>query len=144
MNLIHNWQSEKLKKLTKGHFELSSFSKMRVNKAAQVLSHSVAAGLYTYVAFGKLPAEAAYTANFIEMINNLFDAFNHRCFKDPQNLRRPLSENSEHKSFFESCKPILKSLDVVGAKNVLFVKGWHLAISCISQLWQHLKETSDV
>ena len=84
----------KAHKLTKGHFELSSFSKMRVNKAAQVLSHSVAAGLYTYVAFGKLPAEAAYTADFIEMINNLFDAFNSRCFKDPQILRRPLSENS--------------------------------------------------
>ncbi len=47
---IHNFYEfdsqfaiRKAHKLTKGHFELTSFSKMRVNKAAQVLSHSVAA-----------------------------------------------------------------------------------------------------
>jgi len=35
---------------------------MRVRLAAQVLSHSVAAGIYTHVALGAMPTEAAFTA----------------------------------------------------------------------------------
>lgn len=54
-----------------------------------------------------------------------------------------MSEKSAHWSFFESCLPVLQSLKVLGAKNVLFVKGWRLAISCITQLWQHIKENTD-
>ncbi|KAK0134038.1 Protein O-GlcNAcase [Merluccius polli] len=69
----------KAPKLTKGHFQLNSFSKMHVNMAAQVLSHTVAAGLYTYVALGKLPGEAVHTAEFVELIDSLFDSFNSRC-----------------------------------------------------------------
>ena len=91
----------KASKLTKSHFELNSFSKMRVNKAAQVLSHTVAAGVYTYAALGKLAGEAVYTAEFIENIDSLFDSFNSRFFRDPKKLKRPLSKNSEHiKNFY--------------------------------------------
>lgn len=135
----------KAHKLTKGHFVLNSFSKMRVNKAAQVLSHSVAAGIYTYSALGKLPGEAVHTAEFIELLDGLFDAFNSRFFKDAKKLRRPISENSSHHSFFEtSCLPVLQNLRVIGSKNVLFLKGWRLAISCVSQLWQDMKENTNI
>ena len=134
----------KAHKLTTGHFVLNSFSKMRVNKAAQVLSHSVAAGIYTYSALGKLPGEAVHTAEFVELIDGLFDSFNSRYFKDPKKLRRPISKNSAHSAFFKSTVPVLQSLKVLGSRNVLFIRGWQLAISCVSQLWEHIKESSDI
>ena len=118
---------------------------MRVNKAAQVLSHTVAAGVYTYAALGKLAGEAVYTAEFIENIDSLFDSFNSRFFRDPKKLKRPLSKNSEHiKIFTETCMPILNNLKVIGAKNILFIKGWRLAISCLSQLWDDLRTNEDI
>ena len=49
---------------------------MRVCLAAQTLSHSVAAGILTYVSLNALPAEAAHTAEFVENIDALFDIFN--------------------------------------------------------------------
>ena len=64
-------------KLTDGHFDLKACgSKMDVRKAVQVLSHSVAAGLHTYVQFGLLGPEAADTAVFVDWMNTLFDTLN--------------------------------------------------------------------
>lgn len=51
---------------------------MRVCLAAEVLSHTVAAGISTYVALGKLPDEAIHTAEFVEAVDGLFDCFNSR------------------------------------------------------------------
>ena len=131
-------------KLSKGHFDLDSFSKMRVRKAAQVLSYTVAAGIYTYTSMEKLPAEAAYTAEFIEKIDKLFDAFNCRCFKEKKVLKRPVSKSSGHVSFLNSCVPWLKSLQIVGAKNVLCIKGWILNIACLLKLWEEMKLRDDI
>lgn len=130
--------------LTRGHFEpvLTGFSKMKVDQAAEVFSYSVAAGISLYSALGELPAEADYTANFVEIIDGLLDSCNSRYLKDTKMLRRPISENSAHKSFFDLCLSVLQSLTVLGAKNVLFVEGWLLAISCLSQLWQHMKDST--
>ena len=104
-------------KLTRGHFELTSFSKMRVKTAAQVLSHTVAAGIYTYTSVGKMPAEAAYTAEFVQRIDKLFDSFNCRSFKEKKKIQRPLSKNSEHLQFYNECIPWLKSIYYVGSKT---------------------------
>ena len=49
-------------KLTAKHIKLPGFSALRVNLAAQVLSHSVASALAVLVRFGKLPAEALETS----------------------------------------------------------------------------------
>ena len=124
----------KAPKLTRGYFELTSFSKMRVNKAAQVLSHTVAAGVYTYTTLGRLPAEAVHTAEFIETIDSLFDSLNSRYFKDIKTLRRPMSTKSGHAKFVSSCVPMLTGLTVVGSRNIQFIKGLLLAIACVSKL----------
>jgi len=49
-------------KLTGKHLEWPPFSNMSVNLAAQVPSHSVAAGIQTLCSIGKLHAEATYIA----------------------------------------------------------------------------------
>ena len=65
-------------KLTDKHIELPAFSKMSVPLAAQTLSHSEAAGINMAVATNALPPEAAYTADFCERMDQLFDSVNSR------------------------------------------------------------------
>ena len=62
-------------KLSKKHIELPPFAAMRVFLAAQVLSHTVAAGISTYVALGRLPDEASFNADFLETVDGLFELF---------------------------------------------------------------------
>ena len=53
-------------KLKDKHLELPPFSAMRMNLAAQVLRHSVAAGISFLVTAKELPEDAIETAKFIE------------------------------------------------------------------------------
>ena len=62
-----------LLKITSDHINLTPYSVMRVNLAAQVLSASMAAVLKR---FG--PPEAAATATFCEMVDMFFDCLNVR------------------------------------------------------------------
>ena len=62
-------------KLTDRHITLPPFGAMRVNLAAQVLSHAVAAGINTLCSLKKMPDEASTTAEFIETFDELFNAF---------------------------------------------------------------------
>ena len=73
-----------LPRLTYDHINLKSYSVMRVNLAAQVLSSSVAAVLKS---FG--PAEEAETAKLCEMIHGFFDCLNVRSTSEHQRKRKP-------------------------------------------------------
>ena len=71
-------------KLTEQHIYLPMFTKMRVRLAAQVLSHSVAAGITTLARLNHLPMEALSTATFLENMDQLFNAFNSSTFLSKQ------------------------------------------------------------
>lgn len=58
-------------RLTFEHINITSFSAMRVNLAAQVLSSSVAAVIKTYS-----PPDTAATAKLCEMMDSFFDFLN--------------------------------------------------------------------
>ena len=73
-----------LPKLTYEHINLSSYSIMRVNLAAQVLSSSVAKVLR---AFGS--PEAAATSKLCEMVDNFFDCLNVRSLAESEKKRKP-------------------------------------------------------
>ena len=73
-----------LPKLTSEHINLNSYSVMRVNLAAQVLSASMAAVLET---FG--PPEAAATAKLCKMVDGFFDCLNVRSTKEHTVKRKP-------------------------------------------------------
>ena len=49
---------------------------MRVNLATQVLSRTVAAGIYTHSTTGQLPQAAVHTAEFVYEVERLFYCFN--------------------------------------------------------------------
>ena len=73
-----------LPRLTADHVNLSSYSVMRVNLAAQVLSATVAAVLKNYG-----PPEAAGTAKYCEMVDKFFDCLNVRNTKEYECKRKP-------------------------------------------------------
>ncbi|XP_049948119.1 uncharacterized protein LOC126456407 [Schistocerca serialis cubense] len=71
-------------KLRRNHFEL--ITKIKVKVAAAQVSHTVAAVIETYVAFNILPAEAIYTAEFVEKMDCLFDSLNSSyCYPQDEN-----------------------------------------------------------
>lgn len=64
--------------LTHKHVSPKQYEKMKVNIAAQLLSHSTASALRYAVHENLLPAAALTTAWFLELVNNWFDAANAR------------------------------------------------------------------
>ena len=71
-------------KLTPGHVYLTSFSRMKVNLAAQVLSGTVANALeFTY------GDQMAPTVNFIRMMDRWFDMMNSRNLSEAHQKRNP-------------------------------------------------------
>jgi len=82
-------------KLKNGHFDLKPFKKMKVSLATQVLSHSVATALRTYVNFGKLDNASMSTADFIEKVDRMFDILNSRNQKVNNKWKKPLSCQSK-------------------------------------------------
>ena len=90
-------------KLKDKHIILPPFSATRVNLAAQVLSHSVAAGINTLCALKHLPDEASAAAEFIETFDQLFNAFNSARLNSSHKYKNALSESSGHFPFLISC-----------------------------------------
>ena len=127
-------------KLTKHHFELTSFSKMKVCYAAQVLSRTVAAGIYTHCSLGKMPGEAVHTAEFVERIDSLFDSLNSRSSHAKRDLRKPVSEDSCHIPFWTETLKWLEKVKVQTNYKVWFLDGWKVTLSSVIQLWGYLKE----
>ena len=74
-----------LPKLTYDHINVTSFSAMRVNLAAQVLSASVAAVLRSF----RPPPDTAGTAQLCEMVDSFFDCLNVRSTSEHQRKRKP-------------------------------------------------------
>ena len=67
---------------------------MKVNRAAQVLSHTVQAALLTYICSGDITLEAFHTATFIKHMNTLFDIFNSSCLFDAKPFRCALKDGA--------------------------------------------------
>jgi hypothetical protein len=126
-------------KLTDKHLNLPPFAGMRVRLATQTFSHSVAAGISTHVSFGALPEEAKHTAEFIELIDGLFDCLNSGAIKSAKQLNRPLSVNSSHWEHFSKCLEVFKQLKVVKSKcGVPCINGFQVTITAVTMLFEHL------
>jgi hypothetical protein len=78
-------ESSIIKPVSKPNKYYKSFPTMRVNRAAQVLSATVAAVLKT---FG--PSDAAATSQLCEMVDSYFDCLNVRSTTEHMRRRKPL------------------------------------------------------
>lgn len=127
-------------KVSEKHINLPPFTAMRVKLATQVLSHSVAAGISTMCALGKLEEEAQHTAEFIEDMDCLFNVFNSQSLSDAHELQRAIKPNSRHIDFLSKCSEWLSRLKPTGKDKILpCVLGWQMSIACLTQLWEELQ-----
>lgn len=84
-----------LLKITEAHLNPSNFQKMSVKLATQVFSHSVAAAIRVALETGQLKSNSAkYTADFVEIIDNAFDALNSRNLRANKNYRKPITDEN--------------------------------------------------
>ena len=79
-------------KLTDKHINLPPFTSMRVNLAAQVLSHSVAAEISFLVRARIMPESAISTAQFVEHFDVLFNTFNSQTIKSFKTLQNAFND----------------------------------------------------
>ena len=127
-------------RLTHKHLNLPAFTNMRVRYATQVLSHSVAAGIFSMVELGAMDEDAEATADFCEKFDQLFNALNSATVKSSQPWRGALSETSGHKKFLLETREWLLSIES-GSKSssrLPCLIGWDMAIRSVLALWEEL------
>ena len=104
-------------KLTDHHIDVTSTTKMRVSLAAQVLSHSVSAGMKMRVLTNELPAEATFTADFVESMDRLFDLLNSRQMKGDRPARYAVTNRNSNLSDLLALKSWVEKWIFVGARS---------------------------
>lgn len=126
------------------HIEKHGYSDMKVKLAAQVLSRTVAAGVFTHASLGLLPQEAVHTGNCIHKIDQLFDAFNSSSKYHYKEARRALSSDTCHTKFLSDMKKFLESWKFVTPPNVHIycIKGWIININSLQNLWNDVQKYS--
>lgn len=81
-------------KLTHAHINPGQFEKMRVYLVTQIFNASVAAGMNTHLALGKLSFKSKFTISFIDKMDKLFGIFNSSKFPNSKFYRRPFKNTS--------------------------------------------------
>ena len=57
---------------------------MKVNLAAQILSHEVAEGIRTFITHGYMPEEARDTADLCDEVNSMWNLVNSKSIDSPE------------------------------------------------------------
>ena len=132
-------------KLTERHVHPNNFAKMKVKLATQILSHTVAASVCTYVSLGVLPQSAMGTAEFISQFDSLFDSVNSSTLNSAKDLRRPITAKSNHVQFLNKTISFIKSLKVYeGVKDVTgrikCLNGLLVSLNDILLIWEDLNQ----
>ena len=112
---------------------------MCVNLAAQVLSHSVAAGISFLVTCKELPEEAIHTAHFVEHFDNSFNTFNSRSLRSSQKLGHAFNDSSGHHAFLRESLILLDKVKRLDGKELPCIQGWKININALLGLWHYLK-----
>ena len=132
-------------KITALHVNLGAFKKMKVKRAAQILSQSVSAAIMNYICAKKLPQKALATARFVKKMDSLFDIFNSSRRFDPKIFRTALHKNSLSLDFLKECLTWLDTVRVLGLKaQPPCINGWKSSINALLGLWEEVKEIDGI
>ena len=119
-------------KLTDKHIRPNNFEKMKVRYVMQILSHTVAASLCTYISVGGLSPTAMGTAELLSKFDS-FDCINSSTISCTKRLRHAVTKTSSHTSFLkemfnfiDKLKVFNRNEDVTGRTRCL--KGWLVSI----------------
>ena len=127
-------------KLTDDHIELPPFKPMRVNLAAQVFSHSVAAGIFAMSKLGSMSEEAQQTARFLEKMDRLFNACNSHSSSSSKVFGHAISDDSGHGQFLQSMSDTFAELTTCEGRRPPCFTGWRITIASILSLWNELHD----
>lgn len=124
-------------KLTDSHVDSNSFEKMKVKYASQILSRTVASGLYTYAALGGLPKEATATATFVNNMNEIFDVFNSSMRNHYRHRKCAIDGSNGNLNFLNDMRAWIQSWKLIGTnRQIPSVQGWLMNISSLQALWE--------
>src|SRR6218665_406577 len=122
--------------LTDKHLDVPSFTSIHVNFTAQVLSHSVAAGIHSWYSchLGKLQRDAEHTAKFIDIFDKICNTRNSQTIKSLQPMGHATSNGSGHFVFFQDILTYSRTLKPARSRKELpCISGWQ-----IHELWKNL------
>ncbi|RVE41901.1 hypothetical protein evm_013451 [Chilo suppressalis] len=120
---------------------------MRVNLAAQVLSHSVAAGMFARISQGLLPGEASVTADIISNIDKLFDCLNGDTAdrKKGKPHCTNMTDTSPHFDHFKKMIEFFDTCEFVGCHSSPPSKqGWIWTIRGVIKVYNNLKRKHNI
>lgn len=111
--------SRALPKLTDSHIYTKTFKKMNVKLSVQVLSHSVAAAIRTCVQTKELLSDSATnTADFVDLMDKLFDCLNSKTLFAKNPYRSALSDNNTYvMDTLQKATDILSNLTKISTTN---------------------------
>ncbi|GBP73926.1 Transposable element P transposase [Eumeta japonica] len=133
-------------KLTDKHISPANFEEMEVFFATQLLSRSVATGISSYVSFNVIEKSGNDTAQFVLMMNDLFDVLNSSIHHHSYRYKRAFCGNRNQIDFLNRMLVFIQSLKLIDPENesddvwdVDFVKGFQITIQSILHLFKDLK-----
>lgn len=130
-----------LPKINDIHITPNSFQKMKCKYAIQVFSNTMAAAIRTAVAVSYLPSEASDTADFIELMNNMFDVLNTSKFGSANTFQVPLSAETPHLfRFLRTAAETFSKLTKSNGKVPPCFKGVILSINSVIAIFETLKD----
>ncbi|KAF2886109.1 hypothetical protein ILUMI_20063, partial [Ignelater luminosus] len=114
------------------HIDRYPSIKTKVSVAAKTLSNTMAAAIETAMSCNKIPSEATHTAEFVILINNLFDSFNSHKKPGPRTtlLNLGISNKTRHISFWNQIIKVIEEWTFRDRKDgwikkyMLFKYGW--------------------
>ena len=124
-------------KLTDDHFELPYNRKMKVNLAAQVLSHTVAAGINTMIRSKEFSNHASITANFVNKIDGIFNLMNSN--QRYSNKPHGNAITDESIIFIDEMIGIFSNLKTLKEVRLPCVLGWIISLNSIKSLWNEMR-----
>lgn len=151
INILYNDDKSKqcriAPRLTDAHVTPNNFQRMKVKYATQILSATVSAALNTYISLGILPAKAAFTAEFIERFNKLFDILNVSMLYNSNPNKKAFTNSDEQHLFLNETLSFLQRVKVISStkkditRSITSIKCWIITITSLLQLWKELEQS---
>ncbi|CAH0714112.1 unnamed protein product, partial [Brenthis ino] len=133
-------------KLTNSHIKPTNYEKMKVCFATQLFSRSVAIGMCTYIDNNEIEESGSDTANFLLMMNDLFDSLNTSNLRHSYEYKRAYRGDESQKAFFKNMISFFQELKLINPKNgrdhtssVRFIEGFQITITSLMLLFDDLR-----
>ncbi|KAK9700508.1 hypothetical protein QE152_g31220 [Popillia japonica] len=132
-------------KLKHAHMDLKMKSAMKVRIAAQLMSRTVAAYVFSLISRGALPQQSIGTATFVQQVDELFDSFNgdSKTAPDGKELHCIVTKESSHVTYWPQAFARVKNWNFQRYSTTGRLKqgkppsqiGWLTSIGAMQGIW---------